>query len=144
MNRKLITVSESDHISFNIEDESLCGEVVTECQVIQDYVDVTERDGICQNCVSKYVDWRDNGGRREPTIKCECDIRSNEELEKCETVTSAYKARELNHPDADSPVPICKSCYNWIQSLDSNNVSTKYENAKPWLQKSKPSSIPRQ
>lgn len=129
--------SEGDsHVFFMESDEALCGYNVgfEDTQILPDYVDVRERDtSMCEECITQYNMWLESGGVREPTVKCKCDAMSSEGPERCQKVASAYKARELSHPTRTRSLPVCPTCYRWIESLDSNSVETDYKEAEPWL-----------
>lgn len=135
-----------DHVFFSKGSESLCGMKVEDedARILEDYMDVENQSGeLCAECESRYDEWLCNEGRRAPTVKCKCDMRSEGfESERCNAVISAFKARQLRHPNAqEESVPVCPYCYRWIRSLDSNPVETSYEEAKPWLEKSKTSKV---
>lgn len=126
----------NSHVFFIGSDQALCGYDVgfENTQVLPDYVDVRDRDtSMCEECISYYNEWLGDGGEREPTVKCKCDAMSSEGPQRCQKVVSAYKARELSHPTRTRNLPVCPTCYRWIESLESNSVETEYKEARPWL-----------
>lgn len=130
-----------EHIIFDRNSHTICGKKAESVEFLSDYVDVDERyDNICSECKDEYKRWK-KSGQRAPTVECKCDIISQDGVERCESIVSAYRARELSHPIKDRNVPVCPNCYKWIRSIGENGVETSYKNAEPWLEKSRPEVI---
>lgn len=136
-NRKVRTVTESGHISFASRTDTLCGTEIDSETRVHDYVDIEESNqSVCHDCIQEYNLWISNGGKKSPTVECECDRKMNNgNFEKCGKVTSAFQARKLNHSTIDHGVPVCRECYEWIVSVDENSVKSQYEEATPWVSK---------
>lgn len=132
------------HLFFVRQDKALCEYKIgfEDIDIFPDYVDVRDySDNICPDCLDEYKEWVSKGGTRSPTVKCKCDVMTNEGPETCNTIVSAYKARELSHPTSDINMPVCPNCYKWIRSLSSSGVETEYSKAQPWLEQRKTSKI---
>lgn len=130
----LIGVNEHHIVLSGAELETFCGESINqkETQYLDDYCEpMNKLDDVCVNCLNEYNNWLETNNR-DPTVRCSCDLGEDGESW-CAKVVSAYKARELQHPDSDQNKPVCPSCYRWIRYLDSNDVETKYEDAKAWF-----------
>ena len=143
-----LTVSEEEvnHVLFSESSTSLCDKQIEgmDIRMLSDFEGIeVSADDICEECLSSYEQWISDNGKRAPTVKCRCDIKTNlSDVETCDSVVSAFKARELSHPSAErDSIPVCPNCYRWIRSIESNNVETSYEKADPWLERSKSSKI---
>lgn len=142
MNGKVIAVvrkSKYTHIAFAKKSTAFC-DVVAEgdATVLDDYQSPYNiSENICPECESNYREWIESVGVRCPTVRCECDMISAENgIETCDSVVSAYRARELDNISSGGSHPVCENCYKWILSLESNGVDTPYENADAWLENS--------
>lgn len=138
-----------NHVFFSKSSVSLCDKRVRDQSVrmLDDFEDLDNLDcNVCEECVSLYNDWISGNGSRAPTVRCRCDVRiSLSDSETCDSVVSAFNARELCHPNANrDSVPVCPDCYRWIKSIDTNSVETSYEEADPWLETSLEPSIDQQ
>jgi hypothetical protein len=136
MDEKVIAVDKNQrHILFSRESSSLCGEIVDgDVRILDDFRNpVHMYDSVCDECMSEFREWISSEGECAPTVRCECDMISKSDgIETCNSVISAYRARELKNQGESYPV--CESCYKWILSLESNGVSTPYSEAKPWFE----------
>ena len=135
---KVAGVTDNGHICFSKLSQTLCDERInSEVRLLPDYENPAEdTNQTCSECKNQYEGWIEDNGSRAPTVRCECDMISKQGIETCDSVVSAYKARELSHPSEDRNMPVCPNCYRWICSIDTNSVTTPYEEAKQWLQNS--------
>lgn len=136
MSERVIAIDKEDsHILFSRDSTSLCGDVVdSEVSILDDFRNpVHICENICDECLSQFQEWTETGGERAPTVRCECDMISESDgIETCNSVISAYRARELKNQG--SSYPVCENCYKWILSFDSNGVETPYKEAKSWFE----------
>lgn len=134
---EIVEIKNSNHISTNGSDKCLCGKGKKEKKIkrLQDFEDPKDADSTCLDCLNRYKKCVDLGIiKRLPTVKCKCERNINNNFQKCNKVVSAYKARELKHPNSPNiSEPICSDCYNTIRSVKTNSVTTKYKNANSWL-----------
>lgn len=133
------------HISTNKKQNCFCGRTKKNQKIekIEDYKDPDSIDNLCQSCINNYKLAKENNSFvLEPTVKCSFDIIIGDRIQRCDKVVSAYKARELKHPNSSNgSEPVCEECYKEIKSNDKNSVTTRYEEAVPWLEEQKPNKI---
>lgn len=129
----MLTKTVPEHILA--DERALCG---TECEDADARVVHHERDPVtdgslhlCHECANEWVRIEDDV-TRALTVRCAVDRAEEGDIWTCCDVVSAEDARGLNHPDAEQPVPICPSCYEWLRDFPGNGVKTPYDEATPW------------
>lgn len=123
------------HISTNNCNKCFCGQKKDNKIRVEDYENMSDHGNLCSKCLNRYQRCLEVGViSKIPTVKCQCYQKTDDGMKKCKKVISAYEARELKHPKSpNTSEPVCSECYKLIKSIESNSVTTKYENAKPWL-----------
>lgn len=128
----LIGVNKHHIVRSNTESEAFCGDEINlkDTDYLDDYIDPTDKiEDVCPDCLREYNNWAASNNR-DPTIRCSCDLDGDE---RCGKTVSAYKARELEHPNTKQNKPVCPSCYRWLRYLNDNDIETEYKNAKAWF-----------
>jgi hypothetical protein len=132
--RSMTSDSSAVHILVDSQDEALCGYHVREdVDVISDTSDPI--DLLSSPCADCEIEWREMRAvvERETTVECRCSRhRPVHDLTSVLTIVPVSRARGLKHPNYETEVPLCRSCYIWIADQD-NPVSEPFSDAEPYL-----------
>lgn len=138
---EIFSKGDKKHISTNKINKSLCGSNKNKKDIIRihDYEKPEQFDNICQSCLYRYrMCYNMNVIKKSPTVQCNCYRETKDSTKKCGKIISAYKARELKHPNSPNESdPVCPDCYNVIKSTNKNSVTSSYNDATPWLERNK-------
>lgn len=138
---EIISKEDKRHISTNNTTESFCGldKNTTDVKRIHDYEKPENLDNICQSCLYRYrMCLSMNIIKKSPTVRCHCDRKTKNGTKRCGKIISAYRARELKHPNStNNSDPVCSDCYDMIRSTNKNSVTSSYNDATPWLERNR-------